>query len=273
MKNSNEYKITNKTWEVPEFEYTEFFKKRNKSCVCIPVINEGERIRNQLKKMSYLSRICDIIVADGGSTDNSTPQSFLKSVSVRTFLKIKGKPGLSSQMRMAIAYALQEKYENLVFIDGNDKDEVEKIPVFINFLDKGYDYVQASRYIKGGKSINTPKLRDFLIKHIHAPLISFSAAYKYTDTTNGFRGYSRKFLTDTKVQPLRSVFVKYNLHYYLAIMAAKLKYRIVEVPVIRKYPAKGKTPTKISFFKGNFTVFKDLIFSCIGYYEPKRRKK
>ena len=42
-----------------------------------------------------------------------------------------------------------------------------------------------------------------------------------------------------------------------------------EIPVTRAYPKKGKTPTKISFFKGNSDLMKILIKNAMGAYKPR----
>ena len=101
-----------------------------------------------------------------------------------------------------------------------------------------------------------------------APLISLAAGARYTDTTNGFRAYSRRLLSDPRVQPLRDVFVGYELHYYLAIRAARLGFRAIEAPVTRRYPAAGKVPTKISPVKGNLLILRTLAAVVFGRFNP-----
>src|ERR1043165_9692924 len=113
---------------------------------------------------------------------------------------------------MAIAVAMAEGYEGLVVIDGNGKDDYTAIPRFIELLDEGYDHIQGSRYIPGGRGINTPMSRSVGVRLLHAPLIILAAGVHYTDTTNGFRAYSRRLLSDRRVAPLRDVFVGYELH-------------------------------------------------------------
>eukprot|EP01036_Dinobryon_divergens_P000413 gene413-515_t len=100
---------------------------------------------------------------------------------------------------------------------------------------------------------NTPLLRDFAIRFIHAPMLSLFSGFKWTDTTQGFRAYSRKMLLDPQIAPFREVFQAYELLAYLSYRAPKLGYRCVELPTIRRYP-KGEVPTKISSFKGNLSV-------------------
>ncbi len=262
------YTVNNTQWQVPRFTAEQLKPKASTYAICIPIINEGERIRTQLKKMRYLTAQADIIIADGGSTDGSLDRDFLKEMNVTTLLTKKGSGKLSAQMRMAMAYCLQEGYKGTIFLDGNNKDDASAIPNFIQKLEDGFDHVQGSRYIPGGVAVNTPVLRHWGLKVLHAPLISLSSGFKYTDTTNGFRGYSARFLADPRVNPFRDVFPEYELHYYLAIRAPRLGYRTIEIPVTRAYP-KGKVPSKISPFKGYIKILKTLFKAALQVYNPK----
>ncbi len=241
---------------------------RHKYCVVVFVINEGERVRAQLRGMASLADRIDIIVADGGSTDGSLALDTLDEFRLRALLVKRDVGKLSAQMRMAIAFAIDEGYDGMVVIDGNGKDDYAAIPRFIELLDAGYDHIQGSRYIPGGQGINTPLSRTIGVRILHAPLISLAAGFHYTDTTNGFRAYSRRLLTDPRVQPLRDVFMGYELHYYLAIRAARLGFKVTETPVTRRYPTHGKTPTKISPIRGNLRVLRTLFRAAFGAYNP-----
>ena len=166
----------------------------------IPVINEGERIRNLLARMSALKigDRADIVIVDGGSTDGSLDKTFLEQRGVRALL-LKTSPGkLSSQLRCAYAFVLDQGYKNIVTIDGNDKDDPDAIPRFIEALEAGTDFAQASRFLAGGVAENTPKSRNLAIRLIHAPMLSLFSGFSWTDTTQGFRGYSSRMLLDPK---------------------------------------------------------------------------
>jgi dolichol-phosphate mannosyltransferase len=253
---------------VPAHERHVFAPKRHRYCVAVFVINEGERVRAQLLGMAPLADQVDIVVADGGSTDGSLALDSLGEFRLRALLVKRGLGKLSAQMRMAIAFALDEGYDGLVVIDGNGKDGHAAIPHFVELLAAGYDHVQGSRYVRGGEGINTPLSRTLGVRLLHAPLISAAAGARYTDTTNGFRAYSRRLLTDDRVRPLRDVFTGYELHYYLAIRAARLGFRVTETPVTRQYPKTGKTPTKISPIKGNLTILRTLAAAALGRFNP-----
>jgi glycosyltransferase involved in cell wall biosynthesis len=255
-------------WHVPEHRAIVLAPRRTRYCVCIPVINEGERIRRQLARMQPLASAADVIIADGGSTDASVEPEVVATAGVRGVLVKTGPGKLAAQMRMAMAFALREGYEGVIFIDGNDKDDPAAIPAFLRALDEGADHVQGSRFIAGGREENTPAARLLGIKLVHAPLISLAARHRYTDTTNGFRAYSRRLLMDPRVAPFRDVFSGYELHYYLAIRAARLGFRCLEVPVTRSYPRGAPAPTKISPVRGNLRIIRTLVAACLHQFDP-----
>jgi len=260
--------LRNPKWQVPGCELTEFEARRTKYCVCVFVINEGERIRRQLRAMESFAPSADVIIADGGSADGSLAHDYLRQRHVRALLVKTGPGKLSAQMRMAFAYALAEGYEGVITVDGNDKDDVSALPRFIRALDEGFDHVQGSRFIPGGQAINTPRVRLIAVRTIHAPLVSLGARHWYTDTTNGFRAYSSDLLSDPRMAVFRDVFVGYELHYYLAIRAGRLGFRITEIPVTRAYPKHGPVPTKISPFRGNLGIFATLLKAVTHQYNP-----
>jgi dolichol-phosphate mannosyltransferase len=257
-------------WQVPAMDVPLWEGKRHKYCVVIPVINEGERIKNLLKRMQALqvAAIADIIIVDGGSKDGSLALDSLKLAGVSGLVVKKGPGKLSAQLRCAYAFALDQGYEGIVTIDGNDKDDPEAIPRFVQALDEGVDFVQASRFLAGGIAVNTPKSRDFAIKYIHAPCLSIASGFKWTDTTQGFRAYSRKMLLDPRVAPFRDVFASYELLAYLSYRVPRIGYTCKELATTRQYPV-GEIPTKISGIRGNLLVLTVLFKACFGQFNPK----
>ncbi|GAA0465458.1 hypothetical protein GCM10009096_02550 [Parasphingorhabdus litoris] len=263
----------NPEWQLPGFQTTLLGDKTSKYAIIIPVINEGGRIQSQLRKMKQQG-ICDAIdtvIVDGGSTDGSLALDFLEQEGVRALLVKTGPGKLSAQLRCGYAWALSEGYEGIITIDGNDKDGVDAIPKFMDALDKGYAYAQASRFINGGRSKNIPWLRYCAIRFVHAPLQSLAARHWFTDTTQGFRAYSREFLLDQKTQPFRDIFKKYELLAYLTVRASQLGYAVTEIPTSRVYPAQEPVPTKIRGLAPLFDLLLVLFKALLGSYNPKSR--
>lgn len=251
------------------YEVHEFAPKRTRYCTLVVVINEGVRLIEQLGRMQALAETTDIIIADGRSTDGSTAPEVLQRNQVRALL-ITDEPGLSTATRMAYAYALAERYEGAITMDGNGKDGVEAVSDFIAELDRGFDLVQGSRFMKGGYYENTPLLRYIGIRFVMSPLLLLGSGRLYTDPTNAFRACSASFLRDERVLPLRPVFVQFNLHHYLNYRAARLGFRVKEIPVRRVYPADGTVPTKITGFQSNLLDLWEMVLTVLGTYNPRK---
>ena len=225
---------------VPNFTAAEFEGRRSDYCLLIPVINEGARILTELGRAQNagIDKVCDIVICDGGSTDGSMKHETLQLYHVNTLLTKTGPGKQGAQLRMGMYFALDRGYKGILTIDGNNKDSIEDVPEFIAKLQAGYDFVQGSRFIRGGHAINTPPVRYAAVRLVHAPLISLGA-HKW-----------------------------YELLAYLSIRATQLGLKACEVPVTRAYPATGKTPTKISGFKGNSDLMKVLLNALAGKYNP-----
>ena len=257
-------------WSVPSYTVTFWQGRANPYCVVIPVINEGARIIDLLTRMAAIevSKSVDVIIVDGGSTDGSLEPQHLQSLGVRALIVKTGSGKLSAQLRCAYAFALESGFTGIVTIDGNNKDDPEAISRMIAELRNGTDFVQASRFVKGGVAENTPLSRHLAITLIHAPLLRFFSGFHWTDTTQGFRAYSARLLMDPRVQPFRDCFASYELLAYLSYRAPRLGFRCLEIGTIRRYPL-GEVPTKISAVRGNLRVLKILLKACLGHYNPK----
>lgn len=256
--------------QVPTFDILKWAGRTHSACVIIPVINEGERISRLLQRMSAIgvSSFADILIVDGGSTDGSLEGDIFNSHHVAAILLKRGAGKLSAQLRCAYAFALDHSYDQIVTIDGNDKDDPVAIEAFIQTIKNGYDFVQASRFKPGGIGENTPWKRWLAIRLVHAPLLSLASGFVWTDTTQGFRAYSRRLLDDRRVSVFRDVFMDYELLAYLNYRAPRLGFRCIELPSARRYPAFVKAPTKISL-TGEWRLLETLLKVCCGTYNPR----
>lgn len=255
-------------WEVPTHETALYHEMRHAHALVIPVINEGARIRGQLLRILAASLPVDVIVADGGSDDGSLEADFVATAGVRAVLTKTGPGKLSAQLRMAYAWCLTQGYEGIVTIDGNGKDGVEAIADMVAKLEEGCDYVQGSRYLPGGAAENTPLERTIANRMIHAPLLSLAGRHWFTDTTNGFRAYSARYLLHPGVRPFRREFHVYGLLFYLTVRAGQLGLKVAQVPVRRSYPEDGKVPTKIGGFASKIALLGETVHAATGGYTP-----
>ncbi len=255
-------------YEVPRHERLVLAPKRREHCVVVPVLNEGERIRRQLREMKPLTDVVDIVIADGGSTDGALDPAFLADQGVRALLVKRDAGRLGAQLRMAFGWALEEGYQGVVTVDGNGKDGVDAVPLLVESLERGVDFVQGSRFVPGGHHEHTPTSRLLAIRLVHAPVSSMLARHWYTDTTNGFRGHSRRLLVDPRMAIFREVFDRYELLVYLSVRAPRLGFVTEEVPVSRVYPAGEPVPTKIGKVRGSADLLAVLARQAVHRYDP-----
>ena len=255
---------------VPDYEVLSFEEKSSEYCLLVPVLNEAGRIEKELERGRRfgVDKAADIIILDGGSNDGGVGCDMLKEFGVNALLTKTGPGRQGAQLRMGFHFALERGYCGFVTVDGNNKDSIEDVPAFIEKLKEGYGFVQGSRYIKGGTAENTPFYRHIAVRCLHAPLISKAAGFKYTDTTNAFRAYSREYISDEITDIFRDVFSGYELLAYLSVRATQTGYKAIEIPAARRYPKNQKTPTKISPISGSAELLRILVNTVRGKYRP-----
>ena len=154
----------------------------------------------------------------------------------------------------------------IVNTDADNQYQAEAIPALVGpILAKRADLVIGDRDVRNVEEFSALKKR---LQVLGSQVVRRVSGTEVPDTTSGFRAYSRRFLADPRVAPFRDIFSGYELHYYLAIRAARLGYRVGEVPVTREYPASGKTPTKISPWRGRAQVLSALFAACRHRFDP-----
>lgn len=241
---------------------------RNKYALLIPTLNEGEYIRRQFLRMkkSGIFSIVDIFILDSDSSDGSVNDDYLISLGVTAKLVItSGKQGTA--FRCGFYEVNKNGYKGVITVDGNNKDSIEDIPKFIEALDAGFDFIQGSRFTKGGVHENTPLVRLIANKMILIPWIRFLSHYHYTEVASAYRGISMRFLNDVTMDIGRDCFIGYELLWYMSVMAPRLGYKVTEIPVRRIYP-KGPTPTKITCSRC-FGIIFQLLNITLGKYNRK----
>ena len=243
-----------------------------KTIIVMPVANEEdtmEKILDEILALPY-DNLYIYPVIDSYSKDR-TEEIIRRKAACNDRVKCifyRESRGVISCYLEGFRRALKDGAEQILEMDGGGSHLPKEIPQFLKQLEEGYDFVQGSRFVEGGRAVNTPFIRNISVRLIHAPIISKTAGQHFTDTTNAFRAYSARYLKDPRVAPLRDIFMGYELLAYLSVRATQLGYQACEIPVTRAYPKKGKTPTKINFWKGNSALMKILLKNRFGAYNP-----
>lgn len=228
-----------------------------KVAVCIPVFNEAGKIGALLSKFEGLE-VGEVVVINDNSTDGSVEE--IEQFDV-TLLDNRYRKGVGSSIRTAIEYACRKGRDIIVVMAGNGKDDPREIPKLLKpILEGGYDYVQGSRFLEGGKWSNLPLFRLVCIK-LYTRIFAFLTGFHGTDVTNGFRAYRLNIFDNPKIDIEGKWLGAYELEYYIHHKVITLGYRITEVPVSKIYPGgKGVSYSKIKPLVGWWSMIRAIVF-------------
>lgn len=229
----------------------------HKVLLIIPAVNEGEKIKRVVSKIPK-DRVTEILVVDDGSDDGACDRLGEAGASV---LRHDRRQGIGVAIRNGLKYGLENGYEIVCLMAGNDKDEPQELGRLLDPILRGEaDFVQGSRYIDGGVYGKMPKHR-FMFTKLYSALLSLLTGARVTDATNGFRAYRTNILRDDRIR-LDQEWLRDNLEYYLLVKVLKLKYRYTEVPATKLYPkgARYGQYTKIKPFSGWVVRLLPLLF-------------
>ena len=205
----------------------------------LPLFNEGPAAADLVRRMPAC--VAMTFVVDDGSTDDGAE---LAQAAGGRVIRLGTNRGIGAAIRTGLDAARDAGCDIAVVMAANGKDRPEEIPLLLARIEAGYDYVQGSRFLSGGRSVNLPLVRGLLI-HGFTLMFRILTGFRGTDVTNGFRAYRLSLLDDPRVRVHQSWLDRYELEYYIHWKAITLGYRVVEVPVSKTYPARRKNYSKI----------------------------
>jgi dolichol-phosphate mannosyltransferase len=142
--------------------------------------------------------------------------------------------GVGAVIKTGLRRALDRQCEVFVIMAGNGKDDPREIPRLFEAIHQGYDYVQGSRFVLGGRSENLPLFRRLMVP-ASAWLFRILTGFPGTDALNGFRAYRLTLLSDPRINIWQDWLDRYELEMYIHYKALTLGYRVTEVPVTKSY--------------------------------------
>ena len=162
--------------------------------VIVPSYNEADNLNLLLPKLhSLISQICrkyEIIVIDSReSTDNS---EIICKYHKATYVVQKNK-GYADAFRVGIKCAT---HEAILIVDADNSQDISKIPLMFDALQKGADVVIGSRYIKGGTTAD-PFILVAMSKTLNF-IFRLLLGFKEKDISTDFRFYRSNLLKNIK---------------------------------------------------------------------------
>ena len=173
--------------------------------------------------------------------------------------------GIGYAIREGIDYGLEHHFDIAVVLAGNNKDNPHEIPrVLAPILEEGFDYVQGSRFLPGGKKVNNPFFRG-VFSRLYPFVWTFFTKKQCTDVTNGFRAYKLNMFLDKRINIHQDWLDNYQLEYYIHYKALTSGYKTTEVPVSKTYAFKHKGGySHISPFRDWWMIVGPLIYLKLG---------
>lgn len=233
----------------------------------IPVYGQTNTIGKVLSKFedSMVDEICLVVDCPTKVLLREIEISSKKiDVPVRIIKNLR-RMGVGYAIREGIQHALIHEFDIIVVMAGNDKDDPREIPrLLLPILKEGYDYVQGSRFLLGGRRVKNPILRG-IFSRVYPFLWTLVTDIRCTDVTNGFRAYRTEILKDKRINLWQSWLEGYGLEYYLHFKVLKLGYKTKEVPVSKVYPYRHKGGySKISALRDWWQIVGPFVYLVLG---------
>jgi len=221
--------------------------------VIIPTYNEKENIRKMIQKVFSLSRDFHLLIVEDNSPDGTGDivRSLLPEYPGRLFiLERKGKLGLGTAYIAGFRWALERSYEYIFEMDCDFSHNPDDLVRLYNACaNEGADLAIGSRYIKGVNVVNWP-LGRVLMSYGASMYVNFVTGMPVKDTTAGFKCYRRRVLETIDLDKVR--FMGYAFQIEMKYTAWKLKFRIMEVPIIFTDRTEGTSKMSSRIFKEAF---------------------
>ncbi len=138
----------------------------------VPVFNEEAKIGKVVRRMPR-QVVDEVVVVDDGSTDRSVEvaRSFGAEV-----ISMGATLGVGAALRAGYRYAIEQGYDVVVTVAGNNKDAPEEIPLLLEpIAENRADFVQGSRFLKRGANLGAMPAYRQIATRLHPVLFSLVA--------------------------------------------------------------------------------------------------
>jgi len=169
-------------------------EEKIKTCIVIPVYNEGAVIETNLGEILRYARevpwMVQIVAVNDSSKDDSGDKirAFSKKTggSLIHYIEHQNNKGYGGALRTGGEYAVKAGFDYILFMDSDLTNHPKYLELFYKKMLENWDYIKATRYVKGAGTINVPFNRK-IISLLGNRFARFVTKAPITDITNGFR--------------------------------------------------------------------------------------
>jgi len=232
-----------------------------KIIVILPAHNEEAGIPRLVSGITFKA-VDTVLVVDDASSDRTAGQARSAGAEVISHAT---RRGCGPSIRTGIDHALKNRYDIIVVMAGNGKDNPAQIESLVTALIKGnLHLVQGSRYMKGGTWAHMP-LHRIIGTRGYSLLFSLLTGRVITDGTNGFRAFRASLFDDSRINIWQTWLNNYEVESYIYYKTVTLGYPFREIPVSKIYPRDhGAGYTKMRPFADWWSHFRPILLLRLG---------
>jgi len=209
--------------------------------IVIPVYNEGDGFEDLWRQLvAHLKFPFRAVVVYDFDEDNTVPA--VQAVIAR------GEKRLSlvkNDIRRGVVGALLTGFREvqngpLLVVMADLSDDLAQVGRMVELYRQGFDVVVGSRYMKGGRIVNGPPLKQTLSRLAGVSLCWLRRIPTH-DATNAFKIYDSAMLKRFTLESQRG----FELNLEITVKAFLAGYRIVEIPSVWRDRTQGKSKFKL----------------------------
>jgi len=211
--------------------------------VIIPSRNESENLEICIceitNKLSGYNINHEIVVVDDGSTDNTPsllPQITQQYPKVR-YIRNDGENGFGRAVRVGLSNFTGDA---VAIMMADLSDSPQDLVNYWFKLQEGYDCIFGSRFIRGSKIYDYPKIKLFMNRMVNT-MIRYAFRIETNDVTNAFKIYRREVIEGC----MPFISPHFNLTVEIPLKAIIRGYTWTVIPISWKNRTKGVAKLKL----------------------------